>query len=84
MAALEYIARGVSLLPGRKCIVYFSEGSHSLFDDRMGTGDSRGAGSGRIWAAMDANAVAGKRRRRGDLHGRCAADLMTRVGGRAR
>ncbi len=53
MGALEYIARGVSLLPGRKCIVYFSEGLRSIFDDRMGTGDSRGAGSGRIWRAME-------------------------------
>ena len=52
MGALEYIARGVSLLPGRKCIVYFSEGLRSIFDDRMGTGDSRSAGSGRIWRAM--------------------------------
>jgi VWFA-related protein len=53
MGALEYIARGVSLLPGRKCIVYFSEGLRSIFEDRMGAGDSRSAGSGRIWRAME-------------------------------
>jgi VWFA-related protein len=52
MGALEYIARGVSQLPGRKCIIYFSEGSQSLFSDRMGSGSSRGAGSERIWRAM--------------------------------
>ncbi len=52
MAAVEYIARGVSLLPGRKCIVYFSEGFASFFEDRMGSGDSRTSGSERIWKAM--------------------------------
>jgi VWFA-related protein len=52
MAAVEYVARGVSLLPGRKCIVYFSEGFASFFDDRMGSGDSRTSGSERIWKAM--------------------------------
>ena len=51
MAALEYVARGVSQLPGRKCIIYFSEGFES-FDDRMGTGDSRVGGSERIRRAM--------------------------------
>lgn len=52
IAALEFIARGVSELPGRKCIMYFSEGFAEIFEDRMGTGDSRTAGSGRIWNAM--------------------------------
>lgn len=52
MAALQYIARGVSQLPGRKCIVYFSDGFSSIFADRMGAGDSRTEGSGRIWNAM--------------------------------
>jgi len=52
MAAVEYVARGVSLLPGRKCIVYFSEAFASFFDDRMGSGDSRTSGSERIWKAM--------------------------------
>jgi VWFA-related protein len=52
MGALEYIARGASQLPGRKCIIYFSEGLPSMFDDRMGTGASRSTGSGRIWRAM--------------------------------
>ena len=49
MAALDFIARGVAPLPGRKCIVYFSEGFQSIFRDRMGIGTN---GSGRIWAAM--------------------------------
>ncbi len=49
MAALEYIARGVAPLPGRKCIVYFSEGFQSIFRDRMGIGSD---GSGRIWRSM--------------------------------
>ena len=52
MAALEYIAGGVSELPGRTCIIYFSEGFASLFEDRMGSGDSRTSGSERIWKAM--------------------------------
>jgi len=52
MAALGYIATGVSPLPGRKCIVYFSEGFASLFEDRMGSGNSSTAGSERIWHAM--------------------------------
>ena len=49
MAALDFIARGVAPLPGRKCIVYFSEGFQSIFRDRMGIGTD---GSGRIWNAM--------------------------------
>jgi VWFA-related protein len=52
MGALEYIAGGVSELPGRKCIIYFSEGFASLFEDRMGSGESRTSGSERIWKAM--------------------------------
>ena len=42
--ALEYIARGVAELPGRKCIVLFSEGIANMFTDR--------GESGRIWRAM--------------------------------
>jgi VWFA-related protein len=45
LAALEFIARGVSELPGRKCIVFFSEGFDLMFDDHL-------AGSARIWSAM--------------------------------
>jgi len=52
LAALEFIARGVAQLPGRKCIVYFSEGFASIFQDRMGIDDSHGGGSERIWKAM--------------------------------
>jgi VWFA-related protein len=44
LGALEYIARGVAELPGRKCIVFFSEGFGGLFKDR--------GESGRIWHAM--------------------------------
>src|SRR5215218_6797438 len=44
LSALEYIARGVAELPGRKCIVLFSEGFGGLFKDR--------GESGRIWHAM--------------------------------
>ena len=45
LGALEFIARGVSELPGRKCIVFFSEGFNLMFNDRM-------TGSARIWSAM--------------------------------
>lgn len=45
LAALEFIARGVAELPGRKCIVFFSDGFQLMFDDRL-------AGSARIWSAM--------------------------------
>ena len=34
LGALEYIARGVAELPGRKCIVFFSEGFGGMFKDR--------------------------------------------------
>ena len=44
LGALEYIARGVAELPGRKCIVFISEGFTQLFVDR--------GESGRIWRAM--------------------------------
>jgi VWFA-related protein len=44
LAALAYIARGVAELPGRKCIVFMSEGFSQLFDDRRE--------SGRIWRNM--------------------------------
>jgi VWFA-related protein len=44
LGALEYIARGVAELPGRKCIVFFSEGFSGIFTDR--------GESGRIWHAM--------------------------------
>jgi len=44
LGALDYIARGVAELPGRKCIVFFSEGFSSMFHDR--------GESGRIWRAM--------------------------------
>lgn len=42
--ALSYIARGVAELPGRKCIVFLSDGFSQMFDDRVG--------SGRVWRAM--------------------------------
>ena len=42
--ALEYIARGVAELPGRKCIVFMSEGFAEMFRDR--------AESGRMWRSM--------------------------------
>jgi VWFA-related protein len=42
--ALEYIARGVAELPGRKCIVLMSEGFGGMFKDRQE--------SGRMWRAM--------------------------------
>jgi VWFA-related protein len=42
--ALEYIARGIAELPGRKCIVFFSEGFGGMFADRRE--------SGRMWRAM--------------------------------
>jgi VWFA-related protein len=42
--ALEYIARGIGELPGRKCIVFFSEGFGGIFKDR--------SESGRMWRAM--------------------------------
>lgn len=45
LAALEYIARGTTELPGRKCIIFFSEGYDLIFDDRF-------RGSQRIWSAM--------------------------------
>ncbi len=44
LGALEFIARGVAELPGRKCIVFMSEGFADLFADR--------GGSGRIWRSM--------------------------------
>jgi VWFA-related protein len=44
LGALEYIARGVGELPGRKCIVFFSEGFGGIFKDR--------SESGRIWRSM--------------------------------
>jgi VWFA-related protein len=42
--ALAYIARGVAELPGRKCIVFLSDGFEDLFIDR--------GESGRMWRAM--------------------------------
>ena len=45
LAALEFIAQGAAELPGRKCIVFFSEGFNQIFNDRQ-------EGSQRIWAAM--------------------------------
>ncbi len=44
LGALEFIARGVAELPGRKCIVFMSEGFVGMFKDR--------AESGRIWRSM--------------------------------
>jgi VWFA-related protein len=44
LGALEYIARGIGELPGRKCIVFFSEGFPEMFRDR--------GESGRLWRAM--------------------------------
>jgi VWFA-related protein len=45
LGALEFIARGVSELPGRKCVILFSEGFNLIFNDRQD-------GSSRIWRAM--------------------------------
>ena len=45
LAALEFIAQGATELPGRKCIVFFSEGFNQIFNDRQ-------EGSQRIWEAM--------------------------------
>jgi VWFA-related protein len=45
LAALEFIAQGAAELPGRKCIVFFSEGFNQIFNDRQ-------EGSQRIWDAM--------------------------------
>jgi VWFA-related protein len=44
LGALEYVARGIAELPGRKCIVFVSEGFTQLFVDR--------SESGRIWRAL--------------------------------
>ena len=41
---VETIARGVAELPGRKCIVFMSEGFQGMFADRRE--------SGRVWNAM--------------------------------
>jgi len=44
LGALEYIAHGIAELPGRKCIIFVSEGFTQLFVDRRE--------SGRMWRAM--------------------------------
>ena len=44
LGALDYIARGVAELPGRKCVVFLSEGFPAMFKDR--------GESGRIWRSM--------------------------------
>ena len=44
LGALEYVAHGIAELPGRKCIIFVSEGFTQLFVDR--------AESGRIWRAL--------------------------------
>ena len=63
-AALEYIARGVAELPGRKCIVFFSEGFSGMFADR--------GESGRMWRAHDPDAGPRQRRRGRRVHDRRA------------
>jgi len=44
LGAIEFVARGMQQLPGRKSIVLFSEGFGALFEDRQE--------SGQIWRAM--------------------------------
>jgi VWFA-related protein len=44
LGAVEYVAHGIAELPGRKCIIFVSEGFTQLFIDR--------GESGRIWRAL--------------------------------
>ena len=73
LGALEYIARGVAELPGRKCIVFFSEGFGGMFKDR--------GESGRIWRAMSRMLGRANARRRRRLHHRCAGARHGRADG---